>query len=309
MVIKKDNFIEKVEFKNREKSKKISFILLCLFLLTQLIGLFIIDRGVVPELFSYDNANQSSFNIFFSMLISFVIIVTLFFFLIQFKWKFFLKIWFGLVVLLTLSIVINSFFYMNGLNGETYFYYSLLIALPFVLLKIFRQAIVTHNLIEIFIYTGLSIVFVNILSPVTIIILLVFISFYDMWAVWHSGIMQKMAKFQMKEMKIFNGFLIPYLTKEMREKINKAKQNKKKIKVRVPVALLGGGDVAFTMISAGVFLKAFGWIPALFIVAGALTGLTYLLFRLEKKKFYPAMPFITLGIFFGILISLVFGFL
>ncbi len=198
---------------------------------------------------------------------------------------------------------------MGGLSGENYFFYSLILALPFVLLKILRPSVIIHNLTEVFIYAGLSLVFVNVLSPITIVAILVLISFYDMWAVWYSGIMQKMAKFQMKEMRIFNGFLIPYLTKEMREKIEKAKQNKKKIKMKVPVALLGGGDIAFTMIPAGVFLKAFGWIPALFIVAGALVGLTYLLFNSEKKRFYPAMPFITLGIFLGILASLVLGLL
>jgi hypothetical protein len=121
-----------------------------------------------------------------------------------------------------------------------------------------------------------------------------------MWAVWHSGIMQKMAKFQMSEMKIFNGFLIPYLTKEMKEKIRRAKQTKKNIKMKVPIALLGGGDIAFTLIPAGVFLKSFGWTAALFVVAGGFLGLSYLLLKSEKKKFYRAMPFITLGIFLGL---------
>jgi presenilin-like A22 family membrane protease len=279
----------------------ITLLILGLFLLAQLVGLFIIDRGVVPELFSYDNEAQTPLNTFFSMIISFVIALTLFFFLIQYKWKFFLKVWFGMVILLTLGIVVNSFFHMSGLEGGNYFYYSLLIASPLMLLKIFRPSVIIHNVTEVFIYAGLALVFVNILTPISIIIILVLISFYDMWAVWHSGLMQKMAKFQMKEMKIFNGFLIPYLTKEMREKIRKAKGSKKKIKMKVPVALLGGGDIAFTLIPAGVFLKAFGWIPALFIVGGGFFGLAYLLLNSSKKRFYPAMPFITLGIFLGIL--------
>lgn len=280
-----------------------------MFLLTQLVGLFIIDRGIVPELFQYDITSQNSFSTFSSMIISFIIAITVFFFLIQYKWKFFLKIWFALVILLTLGITINSLFYMKGFQGDIYFYYSLLIAFPIVLLKIFRPSVVIHNLTEVFIYSGLSLIFVSILNPLMVIALLILISFYDMWAVWHSGIMQKMAKFQMTEMKIFNGFLIPYLTKEMREKIEKAKQKKKKVMMKVPVALLGGGDIAFTLIPAGVFLKAFGWIPALFVVAGGLAGLSYLFFCSEKRKFYPAMPFITIGIFIGIIISLFLGFL
>ena len=47
----------------------------------------------------------------------------------------------------------------------------------------------------------------------TVIILLVVISIYDMWAVWKSGIMQKMAKYQMDELKIFSGFYVPYASK------------------------------------------------------------------------------------------------
>jgi presenilin-like A22 family membrane protease len=279
----------------------ITLLILGLFLLAQLLGLFIIDKGVVPELFNHNGEIQTSFNNFLSMFISFIIAITLFFFLIQYKWKFFLKVWFGMVILLTLGIVINSFFYMRGVEGNLYFFYSLLIAIPFMFLKVFRPSLVIHNITEVFIYAGLALVFVNILTPISVIIVLVLISFYDMWAVWHSGLMQKMAKFQMDEMKIFNGFLIPYLTKEMREKIRKAKGSKKKIKMKVPVALLGGGDIAFTLIPAGVFLKAFGWIPALFIVGGGFFGLAYLLLNSSKKRFYPAMPFITLGIFLGIL--------
>jgi hypothetical protein len=50
----------------------------------------------------------------------------------------------------------------------------------------------------------------------------------------------------------------------------------------------------------------YGIIPALFVIGGATLGLSYLLFSGEKKKFYPAMPYITLGIFLGLLVSLLF---
>ena len=63
-----------------------------------------------------------------------------------------------------------------------------------------------HNLTELLIYPGLAGVFVPLLSIWTMIFLLVLISVYDMWAVWHSGIMQKMAKYQINKLKIFSGF-------------------------------------------------------------------------------------------------------
>jgi presenilin-like A22 family membrane protease len=286
----------------------ITGIILGMFLVTQLIGLFIIGNGAVPEIFRSDIESHSSLSRLLSLGISFIVAITFFLFLIQYKWKIFLKIWFGLVIMLTLTVVIYSIFYMNGLTQEKFFYYSLLISLPITILKIFRLSIIIHNLTEIMVYSGLSLIFVDFLTPITIIFFLILISFYDMWAVWKSGIMQKMAKFQMNEMKIFNGFYIPYLTKEIREKLRKNKEGKK-IKVKIPIAILGGGDIAFTLIPAGVFLRNFGLGASLFIVAGGFLGLTYLLFKSEKKKFYPAMPFITLGIFLGILAWLIFKFL
>jgi len=83
------------------------------------------------------------------------------------------------------------------------------------------------------------------------------------------------------------------------QRISKAKLKKAKIKVNV--AILGGGDVIFPIITAGVMLQTFGFLAALFVIIGALLGLSYLFFLAEKKKFYPAMPFITIGIFLGIL--------
>ena len=117
-----------------------------------------------------------------------------------------------------------------------------------------------------------------------------------------------MAKYQINRLKIFSGFFVPYLSKSMKEKVKKLKKTltksqliKKKIKVNV--AILGGGDVVFPIIAAGVMLKLLGFASAFLVVLGATLGLAYLFFLAEKKKFYPAMPFITAGIFAGILAS------
>ena len=50
-------------------------------------------------------------------------------------------------------------------------------------------------------------------------------------------------------------------------------------------------------------LKTLGLASAIFVILGATLGLAYLFFAAEKKKFYPAMPFITAGILVGILAS------
>ena len=116
--------------------------------------------------------------------------------------------------------------------------------------------------------------------------------------------MQKMAKYQIDKLKIFSGFFIPYVSKRVRAKLKKMKKSElKKKKIRVSVAILGGGDVIFPIIAAGVMLKTLGFLSAVFVIAGATLGLTYLFFFAEKKKFYPAMPYITAGIFLGMAIS------
>jgi hypothetical protein len=125
-----------------------------------------------------------------------------------------------------------------------------------------------------------------------------------MWAVWKSGVMQKMAKYQISELKIFSGFFIPYLSSKTRMELkNTPKSELKDKKVKANVAILGGGDVIFPIITAGVMLVQYGFMHALFVIIGAALGLSYLLFLAEKKKFYPAMPFITAGIFLGIIAS------
>ena len=82
-----------------------------------------------------------------------------------------------------------------------------------------------------------------------------------------------------------------------------SKSQLKKRKVKVNVAILGGGDIVFPIITAGVMFMTLGIVSAIFVILGATLGLAYLFFAAEKKKFYPAMPFITAGILVGIIAS------
>ena len=128
-----------------------------------------------------------------------------------------------------------------------------------------------------------------------------------MYAVWHSGFMQKMAKFQMNEVKVFAGFFIPYLSKRQKKEIRLLKQKyKKKIpkkyknkKIKVSLAILGGGDVVFPIIFTGVVFQVFGLL-ALIIPLFSTLSLLFLFVVAKKGKFYPAMPFITAGCIIGL---------
>ena len=63
-------------------------------------------------------------------------------------------------------------------------------------------------------------------------------------------------------------------------------------------AILGGGDIGFPLLFAGVAMKVFGF-KALIVSGFATLSLLFLFWMSEKKKFYPAMPFLTAGCFLG----------
>ncbi len=322
----------------------ITLILLSMFVVTQFIGVFVINAYAPTSQVVINPATGESEIIltegslpfglqapqdeptpgFLSIVFAFALAFALIFILMKYKWKMIIRLWFFFVVTLSLGIAINAFLKYTTLTSISVI--ALAIAIPLSFFKIFKPNPYTHNLTELLIYPGIAAVFVPILTPISIIGLLILISIYDMWAVWRSGIMQKMAKFQMSELKIFGGFLVPSVSKKVRNQIARIKQkykNKKmpkKIrnkKFKVNLAILGGGDVIFPIITAGVFMWAYpnqvlfginGLIPALFIIGGALIGLTSIFLFSEKGKAYPAMPYITTGIFLGMLVWRMFMF-
>ena len=295
---------------------KISIILLTMFLITQFIGLYVVnyysaeDKELPYGMQTPEIEKESDYYSFFtSILIAFVIAISLLFLFTKLKLELILKLWFFFVVIVALSISLNSF-----LSKFAYYsYLAIAIAIPLAYIKIFKKNFLVHNSTELLIYPGIAAVFVPILNIYTIIALLILISLYDMWAVWHSGIMQKMAKYQINKLNIFGGFFVPYADKKTRQKIKLLKEkykNKKTLeknlkskKISINIAMLGGGDIIFPIIAAGVVLSVAGLTSALFVTAGATLGLASLFIFSEKKKFYPAMPFITAGIFLGMLVG------
>jgi len=296
---------------------KITILILAMFLLTQFIGLYVVNHYLPEKVVEGERVNvtapslpygmdtpspqdQGEYNeVFVSIVMAFIIAIGLLFLLMRFRAEIILKMWFAFVVLIALGIFFDSILPPTGYSH----WLALAIAAPLMFFKIFMRNIYVHNLTELLIYPGIAAVFAPILNIWTIIALLVVISVYDMWAVWHSGIMQKMAKYQMDKVKVFSGFFIPYLPEKMKKKIKKMNKSElKKLKkkgIKARVAILGGGDVIFPIISAGVVLKTLGFVPAVLTIMGSLAGLSYLFFFAKKQKFYPAMPFISVGIFIG----------
>jgi len=311
-------------------SWKITLILIGMFVLAQLIGLLVINAYSSSTQELEINGTIQNITIqkqlpygmqppeikpelsIISIAISMVIAIFLIFILMRFKAKFFIKLWFFIVVILALGLAINSLLmYFTSYSA----YIAIVIALPLAIFKIYRRNMLVHNLTELLIYPGIAAVFVPILSQLTAIILLVAISIYDVWAVWHSGFMQKMAKYHINKLNIFPGFFLPNVDKKTKLKIQLLRQkykNKipekvaKKSKLKINLAILGGGDVVFPIIFSGVVLLARGLIPALLITIFASIALFLLFIFARKGKFYPAMPFLTAGCLLGFLIGLLF---
>ncbi len=298
---------------------KITFLLLAMFFVTQLIGLFVIHQysPVVKQMIDENGTitNITSYNLPYGMdppqdvtpqgtLISIIFAIAIAVFLMlalmKFKAEILLRIWFFVVVILALGITFNSLLFKFPHSSLI----ALIIALPIAIFKIFKRNILIHNISELLIYPGIASIFVPLLNIWSVVILLILISLYDMYAVWHAGFMQKMAQYQIEKVKIFTGFFVPYLGKKEKQAIARAKKsNVKDKKIKVSLAILGGGDVVFPIILAGVVFNALGLIPALIIAIGSTLALAFLFYISEKGKFYPAMPFITSGALIALLIA------
>lgn len=301
-------------------SIKIVLILLGMFFLTQLIGILVIYQyspqtsQVLDE--NGNLINKTIYNLpygmeppeditpsatLFSIVIAIAIAVVFMLILMRYKAEFFLRAWFFIVVTLALGITLYAF--ISGIKYAQII--ALIIALPLAAIKLFKRNIIVHNITELFIYPGIAAILVPLLNIWTVAILLVLISIYDIYAVWHAGFMQKMAQYQISKLKFFTGFFVPYLGKKEKNIMKQAKESEEKDrKIKVNVAILGGGDVIFPIILAGVVLNQLGLVPALIISIGATLALAYLFYISKKGKFYPAMPFISAGCFLALGIAL-----
>lgn len=283
--------------------------LVLLFFLTQFIGLEILYKAVNvsigpsgqkevvygetiigprPELFGWEAFAWMLAGIGISTVLIMVII-----WLKKVLW------WKGLFFIsffLTISLALGVF-----LKAE----YAFILAFAIAALKLYKPNLIIHNISQILMYGGIAILLVPLFDITWIIALLIVISIYDIYAVFKSKHMVKMALFQTQS-KLFAGITVP---------LKKAKKVKgKKIKMRE--AIIGGGDVAFPLLFTGVVMnslmtigaisKEIAFLRVLIIPIVVSLTLLFLLIKGKEGKFYPAMPFITAGclIAYGIILLL-----
>jgi len=290
-------------------SFQVTLILVGLFLAAQLMGLFVTYRYIgeievtetgevnvtwekLPSIAGMEIERpkvEPSKGVW--LIVTAIIIGTvLLLFIIRMKRDILWRLWFFLAVAICLTISFGAF--ISNLAAA---------AFGFILayLKVFRPSIVIQNFTELFVYGGLAAIFVPILNKPSILLLLFFISIYDMYAVWKSKHMIKLAKFQAKA-RIFAGMLIPYSMPKIRMKKPKGRRVERVVKkIKIKTAILGGGDVGFPLLFAGVVMKEIGLLKAMVIPIFVALALLLLLLTGKKDRFYPAMPFLSIGCLAG----------
>src|SRR3989344_5711681 len=239
-----------------------TLILLATFLLAQFIGIAILYQYIDP-LKSAETGKMEFKDLpigerppveentsFFPIIIAILIGTGLLLLLMKYNLTWIWKAWFLLAAFFALTIAWDAFLPTT---------IAFVLAFVFSIWKVFRPNVFVHNLTELFIYGGLAAIFVPLFNLFSVIVLLLLISVYDAYAVWKSKHMIALAKSQAKA-RIFAGLMLPY--KLGKVSIRKPKAGMKMKKVRT--AILGGGDIAFPLIFAGVVLKELGLWQRLF---------------------------------------------
>ncbi|MBI2660620.1 hypothetical protein HYX07_05650 [Candidatus Woesearchaeota archaeon] len=297
---------------------KITIALVLFFFMAQFAGLLIVNHYIdhkksfeaketVMKPLPYgierpEVKNQSTSFIYITIAILIGTVLVLL--LVKFNKPMIWKLWFFATVWLTLSIALAAF--LNSVLAA-------ITALALAILKLFKPDLIIQNISEIFMYGGLAAIFVPMLNLFAAFMLLIVISAYDYLSVYKTKHMIKLAKFQSKS-KVFAGLLIPYNKGKI--SVDEAvKPGLKKIPAKISsqrVAVLGGGDIGFTLIFAGVVMKGLmlhesilsGFLKALIIPVFASFALLFLLVKGQENKFYPAMPILSAGCFLGYLVVL-----
>jgi presenilin-like A22 family membrane protease len=290
---------------------KTTLLLLLIFVLAQITGLALVNKDIAAvseqgEITHQDTVigkrpqTEGAGSLTF-MLAAILVGTLLVLLIIRFRQVYFWKLWFFLAVWIAAGVALGVIF-----SAPT----ALIIALVLAIIKVWRHNVFFHNITEILMYAGIAVLLVPIFDVFYSAILLLVISAYDVYAVWKSKHMVKMAKFQ-TESKLFAGLFIPY--KRVQE--SKPLLGAKTVKVvrKRKTAILGGGDIAFPLIFSGAVMESLisgglDRIVALYetlIITAATTVSLFFLFAFAKKdKFYPAMPFVTAGCILGYLIIL-----
>lgn len=249
---------------------RLALLMLSLFTLSQLVGFWVNsyyqDLGELP--YGMQHSEFEKQNPVLSILTYIAIGTIAFLVIIKFKFWRAWKAWFFLAMTSTLAVFLYAFL-------DPWLAITAAGVLAFI--RLFERDQHYANLTNLLMFSTLGALFSTIFNPFTITVFLLIISAYDFVSVFMTKHMVTIAK-GTKRKKLFPGLVINW---------------------RGETLVLGGGDVALPIIFQAVILSSHGAVAAFFTIYGAIVGLGTLLYFGRKKKFYPAMPFITAGLLAG----------
>ena len=150
---------------------KITLILVLMFVVTQIIGLFVISTynnglslpyGMEPPEIEPEPSLTIGIS---SVLFAFTFAIILFVLLMKLNASTFIRVWYFVVTILALGLTFTALLFYLPFKAD-YSYLALLIAIPLAYIKIFKRNIYVHNISELLIYPGIGAVFVSFLFSV-----------------------------------------------------------------------------------------------------------------------------------------------
>ncbi len=260
---------------------------LFLFALVQAIGIFAVLYGGVtrPEKDLAAGLNIGEIIFFLAFFVLAVYLISKF----SHKAGTFFKVILGLVVFVGSQTIFSL------ISGEIY---SILLAaiLTFAVMRF--KIVLLHNLGMILALSGVGAVLGLSLAPISIVFLLIILSFYDIIAVYKTGHMVKVAQDMIKA-KAISGLIIP-------QKFSGWLDNLENVKPGGKFMILGSGDVILPIILIVSVIGSHNLASGLIVSVFSFLGLfmTFYLFINQKtKRPMAALPPIAAALIIGYLVS------
>jgi len=177
---------------------------------------------------------------------------------------------------------------------------ALILALFLIFWWIKSRDLLIQNLLMIFAIPGIGTFLGLALDPKEVILLLILFSIYDIFAVYKTKHMVKMAQEMIKEKALF-GIVAG-------RKLSDFKRGISEIKPGGDFIILGAGDIVFPLIFSVACLKEgffLSFSVAFFALLGVIINLIFLFSQKERKPI-PALPLISFFAIIGYLIGLSF---
>lgn len=215
--------------------------------------------------------------------------------LYKYNAKLLIKLWMLSALFLTTLLFYNSFFpFPVSLAGS---------AITLVLYRKLKDWRL-KNICLTTSFAGAGALFGIMLNIMFASLFLIFLSIYDLIAVFYTKQMISLVKHGMST-DTFLGFQYP----KPNHRVNLSQQEADSSQGSEPEAkekgttpgILGGGDVIIPLLFSVTVFKTYGWLAALLTTSFAALGLFLLFYKSEEGKFYPAIPAVAGGCFLGLL--------